>query len=107
MTKQFSPVVVAVTLAVKKDLWRGISAAEMFYSENRGKRAFVMLLTPQTSLLLSALLMFFECNEMRSSSSCYRQNLTYFPEIYFYNPCNDPTSFKRRFPALCAQKKML
>ena len=65
MTKQFSPVVVAVTLAVKKGLWRGISAAEMFYSENRGKRALVMLLTPQTSLLLPAILMFFECNEMR------------------------------------------
>ena len=65
VTKQFSPVVVAVTLAVKKGLWRGISTAEMFYSENRGKRAFVMLLTSQTSLLLPALLMFFECNEMR------------------------------------------
>ena len=65
MTKQFSPVVVAVTLAVKKGLWRGISTAEVFNNENRGKRAFVMLLTPQASLLLPALLMFFECNEMR------------------------------------------
>ena len=65
VTKQFSPVVVAVTLAVKKGPWRGISTAEMFYSENRGKRAFVMLLTSQTSLLLPALRMFFECNEMR------------------------------------------
>ena len=94
-SKNLGPVDFATVLAVKKCYRRWISTAEEFYREYGsnldhylqvkneiwGKRTFVLRLTQQTCLLLSALCVEKVC----FISAFYCHTLVYFPDIYLRN----------------------